>query len=244
MTNEHGFYGLGIAPGILEVIHKLGFREPTPIQSQAIPIAVQGKDVMGIAQTGTGKTLAFGIPLIQHALQSSGLALVVVPTRELALQVAEAIQNVGTPLRVKTATIIGGEPIARQIRSLGKKPHIIIGTPGRIIDHLAQKTLALGMVDVLVLDEADRMLDMGFAPQLKRILAVLPHKRQTMLFSATMPEEIVVMARAYLKIPVRVEIARSGTAAKNITQEVFFVSQEAKRQLLEKILKEYRGSVL
>ena len=106
MTNEHGFYGLGIAPGILEVIHKLGFREPTPIQSQAIPIAVQGKDVMGIAQTGTGKTLAFGIPLIQHALQSSGLALVVVPTRELALQVAEAIQNVGTPLRVKTATII------------------------------------------------------------------------------------------------------------------------------------------
>lgn len=244
MVNEHGFHGLGIAPGILGVLAKLNFSVPTPIQEQSIPIALDGKDVMGIAQTGTGKTLAFGIPLIQHVLQKHGIGLVIVPTRELAVQVNEAISKVGTPLGVKTATLIGGEPISRQLRLLARNPDVVIGTPGRIIDHLEQKTVSLAKVDMLVLDEADRMLDMGFAPQLKKILMTVPSARQTMLFSATMPEQIVKIAKAYLRIPMRVEIARPGSTAKDVTQEMFFVSQEEKPRLLEKLLQEYRGSVL
>jgi len=251
-NNERGFYGLGIAPGILEIIKKLGFTQPTPIQEQSIPIAIEGKDLMGIAQTGTGKTLAFGIPLIQRVLalsgverlQGTGLGLVIAPTRELALQIDEALRKIGTPLNLRTATLIGGESISRQIRDLHRNPQIIIGTPGRIIDHMGQKTVSLGKVSALVLDEADRMLDMGFAPQLKQILFALPHVRQTMLFSATMPEEIIRIAKAFLKLPIRVEIARSGTTVKDVTQELFFVSQPDKPRLLEKLLHEYKGSVL
>ncbi|MDP2695856.1 MAG: DEAD/DEAH box helicase [bacterium] len=242
--SKKGFYGLGIAPGILEVLAKLRFEIPTPIQEQAIPIGIEGKDVMGIAQTGTGKTLAYGIPLIQRILGSGNLGFVIAPTRELALQINEALVKIGAPLGLKTATLIGGEAISRQLYDLRRHPQIIIGTPGRILDHLKQKTVSLGKVGVLVLDEADRMLDMGFAPQLKQILAVIPHNRQTMLFSATMPEQIIKIARDYLKLPIRVEIARSGTAAKNVSQEVFFVAQEDKARLLEKVLQQYPGSVL
>lgn len=245
MINERkGFFGLGIAPGVLKIVEGLGFKSPTPIQEQAIPMAIEGKDVMGIAQTGTGKTLAFGIPLVQRLLQHDGRALVIVPTRELAIQVNESIEKVSMPLGLKTATLIGGEPIGKQVRQLMRKPQIIIGTPGRIIDHLEQKNVNLMKVSILVLDEADRMLDMGFAPQLKKIRAAIPEERQTMFFSATMPEEIVSMARVYLKLPLRVEIARSGSTAENITQELFFVSQETKPWLLEKILQDYKGSVL
>lgn len=244
MQENKGFYGLGIAPGILDIIAKIGFTIPTPIQEQAIPIAVEGKDVMGIAQTGTGKTLAFGIPVAQRIAQGGGPALIIVPTRELAIQVAESIGKVCTPLRINTATLIGGEPIGRQFRQLSRSPQIIIGTPGRLIDHMEQKSINFSKTKILVLDEADRMLDMGFAPQLKKIKAVIPEERQTLFFSATMPEEIVSMAKAYLKLPVRVEIAKQGTAATNITQELFFVSQEKKPELLENLLYEYRGSVL
>ncbi len=245
MTLENkGFHGLGIAPGILHILAKLNLKIPTPIQEQSIPIAIEGKDLMGIAQTGTGKTLAFGIPLVQHMLKGEGIGLVIVPTRELAAQVSDVLQKVGTPLGLRGATLIGGESMSYQIRRLARNPNIVIGTPGRIIDHLKQKTLSLAKVRVLVLDEADRMLDMGFAPQLRQILPALPRDRQTMLFSATMPEQIVTIARAYLKLPVRVEIARSGSTAKDVTQELFFVPQEAKPRLLEKLLQEYRGSVL
>lgn len=243
-NNAKGFHGLGIAPGVLDVVSRLGFERPTPIQEQSIPIAIEGKDLIGIAQTGTGKTLAFGIPLLQHILQKRGFGLVIVPTRELALQVNQSLERVGSPLGIRTAILIGGEAISRQIRELRKNPSVMIATPGRLIDHLEQKTATLRKMSVLVLDEADRMLDMGFAPQLKRIMAALPHERQTMLFSATMPEEIVVMARNHLRLPVRVEIARSGSTVKNVTQELFFVSQEEKPRLLEKVLEEYRGSVL
>lgn len=244
MENKKDFYGLGIAPGILQVLAKLGFSTPTPIQEQAIPIAIEGKDLVGIAQTGTGKTLAFGIPLIQHVLSGTGLGLVIVPTRELALQIDDTFRKFNASLNLRTAVLIGGESILRQIRDLQRKPQIIIGTPGRILDHLGQKTLSLQKVSIFVLDEADRILDMGFAPQLRKILAVLPHNRQTMLFSATMPEEIIRIAKDYLKLPIRVEIARSGTTARDVTQELFFVLQEDKSRLLEKILQEYRGSVL
>ncbi len=244
MNQEKGFYGLGIAPGVLQILEKLNFKIPTPIQEQSIPIAIEGKDVMGIAQTGTGKTLAFGIPLIQRILKNGGLALVIVPTRELAQQVAESLEQVGLPMGLKTATLIGGESLYYQVKRLARKPHVVIGTPGRIIDHLNQKTLNLSKVEILVLDEADRMLDMGFTPQLKKILPFLPTERQTLFFSATMPAEIVAMAKSYLKLPVRVEIAPSGTTAKRVSQELFFVSQDSKLRLLEKILQEYRGSVL
>ncbi|KKU90935.1 MAG: DEAD/DEAH box helicase domain protein [Candidatus Jorgensenbacteria bacterium GW2011_GWA1_48_11] len=244
MSEHSNFYGLGIAPGILEVIAKLNFKIPTPIQEQSIPVAIEGKDLMGIAQTGTGKTLAFGIPLIQRVLRGVGLGLVVAPTRELALQIDETLRKVGTPLNLRTAVLIGGESISRQIRDLHRSPQIIIGTPGRILDHLGQRTVSFQKVSVLILDEADRMLDMGFAPQLKRIISTLPVSRQTMIFSATMPEEIITIARSYLKLPIRVEIARSGTTVKDVTQELFFVPQEEKPRLLEKMLQEYRGSVL
>jgi ATP-dependent RNA helicase RhlE len=245
MTNsEKTFHGLGIAPAILDVLDKLKLTTPTPIQERSIPEGIEGKDMMGIAQTGTGKTFAFGIPLVQHALQGRAMALVIVPTRELALQVSQSLGKLGMRLDVRTAVLIGGENMGGQLRQLARHPHIIVGTPGRIIDHLDQKTLSLGKAEALVLDEADRMLDMGFAPQLARIMEQMPSRRQTMLFSATMPDEIVKMAKKYLKLPIRIEVARAGTAAEKVTQELFFVRQESKAQLLEKILYDYKGSVL
>jgi len=243
MTDTSNFYNLGIAPNILAILDKLGFKIPTPIQEKSIPPAIEGKDMIGIAQTGTGKTLAFGIPMIQAALRGKQ-GLVVLPTRELAVQVDEVFHKIGTPLGMRTAVLIGGESIGRQIQALRRNPQIVIGTPGRIIDHLEQKTLSLKSVAVLVLDEADRMLDMGFAPQLKRIFAVLPSDRQTMLFSATMPQDIVRIAQSHMKLPLRIEVVPQGTPAARITQELFFVEKTDKPRLLEKILWEYRGSVL
>lgn len=238
------FYGLGIAPKLLEILDRLRFIIPTPIQQKSIPIAIEGKDLIGIAQTGTGKTLAFGIPMIQRLAQVKGKGLVILPTRELALQVDEALQQLGRPIGLRTAVLIGGASMLRQQQNLARKPHIIVGTPGRILDHLEQKTLSLSDVRVLVLDEADRMLDMGFAPQIKRILAVVSRERQTMLFSATMPEDIVRIASAHMKLPVRVEIARSGSMPERVEQELFVVKKEQKLRLLERLLVDYHGSVL
>ena len=244
MNQSSNFYNLGIAPNILSVINRHKFFDPTPIQEKAIPIGLEGKDLVGIAQTGTGKTLAFGIPMIQRALQSKGIGLVVLPTRELALQVNEHLRLIGNPLGIKTALLIGGASMGHQISEIRRNPNIIIGTPGRIIDHLNQRTLSLSGVKMLVLDEADRMLDMGFAPQLKRILQHVPAERQTLLFSATMPPEIMKIARNFMKLPVQIEIVPPGTAATNVTHEVFIVSREQKISLLLKLLNDYRGSVL
>ncbi|MDP2668930.1 MAG: DEAD/DEAH box helicase [bacterium] len=244
MQNDSTFYGLGIAPRLLEILAKLNFTVPTPIQEQAIPVAIEGKDLIGIAQTGTGKTLAFGIPMIQQIAQSKAEGMIILPTRELALQVDEALRQVGHTLGLKTAVLIGGASIRPQIDALRRRPHIVIGTPGRIIDHLEQRTLSLNNISILVLDEADRMLDMGFAPQIKRILTAVPKNRQTMLFSATMPDDIVRIANQHMKLPLRVEIARPGTAAERVTQELFIVKKENKTSLLGKLLAEYRGSVL
>lgn len=244
MENQSkSFIELAIAPAILDVLTKLHFTTPTPIQQRAIPGALEGRDLIGIAQTGTGKTLAFGIPVIQAALNGKR-GLVVVPTRELALQVFETFQKIGLPLRLQSAMIIGGESMHRQISALRRNPHIVIGTPGRINDHLERRTLSVAATRVLVLDEADRMLDMGFAPQLKRIFNVLPKERQTLLFSATMPQNIVAIAKAYMKSPTQVEIAPQGTTAEKVTQEVYFVGKDDKRRLLEQVLSQYKGSVL
>ncbi len=242
---EMTFGGLGIAPKLLDEILRLGFKVPTSIQHKAIPAAVEGKDIIGIAQTGTGKTLAFGIPLVQKILRErKGKGLIILPTRELALQVNEAIQKIGRSFGIKTAVLIGGSPIRHQIREISFQPHIIIGTPGRIIDHIQQRTLNLNDVSILVLDEADRMFDMGFAPQINKILQAVPKNRQTMLFSATMPDGIVRIATHHMKLPVRVEIARSGTTAENIEHELFVVRKDQKFPLLKKLLEEYKGSVL
>lgn len=241
-----GFNTLGIAPKLLEILAKHKFITPTPIQQQSIPAAISGKDLMGIAQTGTGKTLAFGIPMIQRLAQSERghRGLVILPTRELAFQVNETLKKIGSSLGLKTAVLIGGEPIGRQLKLLRQNPHIIIGTPGRLNDHLDSKSLDVSKTSILVLDEADRMLDMGFAPQIKRILDKIPNERQTMLFSATMPDEIVGMAKSYMSLPLRIEVAPAGTTASTLTQEVFFVNKESKTGLLKNILGEYKGSVL
>ena len=243
-TPPPGFYGLGIAPKLLEILDRNKYTIPTPIQQKAIPIAIEGKDVMGIAQTGTGKTLAFGIPLMQRLAQVKGIGLVILPTRELAILVDEEFQKIGRAVGLRSAVLIGGASMYAQIQAVKRRPHVLIGTPGRIIDHLEQKTIRLNEVSVLVLDEADRMLDMGFEPQIKRILQAVPKERQTMLFSATMPSEIMKIASTYMKLPVRVEIARAGTATENVTQELFVVRRDDKLRLLEKLLLEYRGTML
>jgi len=235
---------MGISPSLIEVLEKHNFKSPTPIQMRAIPIAIEGKDVVGIAQTGTGKTLAFGIPMIQRLFQTKAQGLVVVPTRELAAQVEESLARIGRSIGLKTAVLVGGTSLRPQVSALLRKPHIIIATPGRLIDHLQQKNISLANVSVVVLDEADRMLDMGFAPQIKRIFDVLPKERQTMLFSATMPPEIMKMAVSQMKLPIRVEVAPSGTTVDRVSQELFIVRREQKLSLLTKLLETYKGPTL
>ena len=238
------FYGLGIAPKILDTLEHIKFKVPTPIQFKAIPLAIEGKDVVGIAQTGTGKTHSFAIPMVQRLAQMKGKGLVLAPTRELAIQIDEVFQVIAHPFGIKTACLIGGASMRDQMRALHKNPRVIIATPGRLTDHVGQRNLSLGDTAMLVLDEADRMLDMGFAPQIERILHFLPKERQTMLFSATIPREIMIMASKHMKLPVSVEIAPSGTAAEKISQELFIIQQDAKLRLLGKVLAQYHGAVL
>ena len=238
------FNGLGIADNIMQSLVRCKFTTPTPIQHKCIPIGIEGKDLIGIAQTGTGKTLAFGIPMIQRLARYKGLGLVLLPTRELAIQVEEALQKIGNHIGLKTAVLIGGEPIIKQKRALSRNPHILVATPGRLIDHMEQGTVRLNLVKILILDEADRMLDMGFAPQINQILKKLPQERQTMLFSATMPADIVKIATHHMKLPVRVEVAPPGTAAEDVEQEIMIVARESKKTLLETLLKKYLGTIL
>ena len=238
------FYGLGIAPKILDILDRLKFTHPTPIQHKAIPIGIEEKDIIGVAQTGTGKTLAFTIPIIQRLSQRKGCALILVPTRELAIQVNETFQKVAPHFGIKTAVIIGGASMHKQLKALRKNPRILIATPGRLVDHMERRTIVLANVNVLVLDEADRMLDMGFKPQIERIIKFVPRDRQTMFFSATIPEEIVKMATAHMKLPIHIEVAPSGTTAERVIQEVFIVKGSLKRQLLIKLLERYHGPVL
>ncbi|MDD5255909.1 MAG: DEAD/DEAH box helicase [Candidatus Omnitrophica bacterium] len=242
--SERSFYGMGIVPKILETLEHLKFRVPTPIQLKSIPLAIEGKDVIGIAQTGTGKTHSFAIPMVQRLAQKEGVGLVLAPTRELAIQIDEAFQGLVYPFGMKTACLIGGAPMFGQVQALRRDPRIVIATPGRLLDHMSQWNFVTDNVTMLVLDEADRMLDMGFAPQISKILRFLPKDRQTMLFSATMPKEIMQMAAAHMKLPVSVEIAPPGTTVEKVTQELFIVKKEAKIRLLSKLLAQYHGSVL
>lgn len=237
------FRGMGLAPALLDVLDSAHFTTPTPIQERAIPHAVVGTDVIGVAQTGTGKTLAFGLPLVQRLLGNQSTGLILVPTRELALQVAETLARFGKPLHLSGTVLIGGAAMGPQVSDLRRKPRIIIATPGRLLDHMRQGTIRLDTVSMLVLDEADRMLDMGFWPQVKEIMNALTSERQTMLFSATLSREIVDLARKYMKTPTSIEVAPPGTTAEKVTQEFFFVRKQEKPQLLEKVL-EGSGSTI
>lgn len=243
-TNNSRFSDLGIAPDLMKVVDGLRYSAPTPIQRKAIPIGVEGKDVIGVAQTGTGKTLAFGIPMVQGLSRSRMKGLVLLPTRELAVQVNETIAKLERPFRLGSAVLIGGESVRNQVQRLRARPRILIATPGRLNDLIEQGIVRMDDVGVVVLDEADRMLDMGFYPQIERILRLIPRGRQTMLFSATMAPEVLKIATAHMRIPIRVEIAPSGSMAENISQEMFVVRRETKSRMLVELLKQYAGSVL
>jgi len=213
------FSTLGLPEQLLHSLKAMQFHTPTPIQSQTIPPALQGSDILGSAQTGTGKTAAYGIPLVAHVLaQPNNAALVLTPTRELAIQVLDTLRLLlGKNTDIKTALLIGGDSMPKQLRQLSAKPRIVVGTPGRINDHLERRTLSLSSTNFLVLDETDRMLDMGFSAQLQEIVRYLPEKRQTLMFSATMAAEIVKVAGSYLQDPVRIAIGSTTLPTAGIT---------------------------
>lgn len=240
------FKGFGLSDDLNRSLNKMGYTQPTPIQQQAIPLAMQGRDILGSAQTGTGKTAAFSIPLVEALLRSPrGTALVLTPTRELAKQVLDVIhQLLGPKSSIKTAFIIGGESMGRQMGQLRAKPRIIVGTPGRINDHLGRGSINLHDTGFLVLDETDRMLDMGFGVQLDKILKFLPEKRQTLMFSATLPKGIIALAGKYLSNPERVAVGATNVVAINIKQQIIRIDQEQKYGELVSQLHERQGSVI
>ena len=239
------FSELGLMPRIVTKLTELGLTEPTPIQSHAIPHAMNGRDVMGLAQTGTGKTAAFGLPLLQ-ALMTAGVApqpkmvhgLILAPTRELARQIADNLRSFTQGSHIKVALVVGGVSINKQIETLKRGTDLLIATPGRLIDLLDRKAVNLGETGFLVLDEADQMLDLGFIHALRRIAPLLPKERQTMLFSATMPKQMNELAKAYLNNPARVEVARPGQTADKIEQSLHFVAKGDKPKLLIRLLGE------
>jgi superfamily II DNA/RNA helicase len=240
------FEGFSLSQNLKNSLARMNFTAPTPIQVSSIPLALEGRDILGSAQTGTGKTAAFSIPLVELLSRSKqGSALVLTPTRELANQViAVIIQLLGKSNPIKAACLIGGESMHKQLGQLKSRPRIIVGTPGRINDHLDRKSLKLSDTGFLVLDETDRMLDMGFGIQIDRILKYLPVKKQTLMFSATLPEEIVRMSAKYLKNPERVSMGATNVPSIKIKQEVIHIKQEQKYQELIKQLQERTGSIL
>ncbi|MDD2680965.1 MAG: DEAD/DEAH box helicase [Patescibacteria group bacterium] len=238
------FADLGIKESILKIISDLGLVTPTPIQHQAIPAALSGQDLVGIAQTGTGKTFAFGIPMLQRLAQVKGRGLVLLPTRELAGQVETSLRSLGGLLGLRTVSLIGGEAINRQLFALRRQPHILVATPGRLIDHIKRGTVKLDDISVLVLDEADMMFDMGFAPQIEEVLKRVPAERQTLLFSATMPAAVMKLAEKYLHTPIRVEVSPAGSTAKLVEQEILILPRDARFDQLLLLLDEFKGSVL
>jgi ATP-dependent RNA helicase RhlE len=242
------FDDLGLMPRLVRRLTELGLTEPTPIQTRAIPAALEGRDVLGLAQTGTGKTAAFGLPMI-HALGKRGqkpapktaAGLILAPTRELAKQIADNLRAYTKGSHLKVGVVIGGASINMQAQMLRKGTDLLIATPGRLIDLLDREAVRLDETGYLVLDEADQMLDLGFIHALRRIAPLLPAERQTMLFSATMPKQMGELAKAYLTDPERIEIARSGTTAENVTQAVHYVAQSEKQALLRTLLAAHPG---
>lgn len=233
------FESLGLHADILRAVSEKGYTTPTPIQLQAIPPVLEGKDLMGGAQTGTGKTAGFTLPLLQRLMESRPTngkriirALVLTPTRELAAQVGESIAEYGKHLPLRSTVIFGGVKINPQISKLRQGIDILIATPGRLLDHVSQRTIDLSNIEILVLDEADRMLDMGFIHDIRKVLAIVPKNKQTLLFSATFSSDIKRLANGLLKSPTLIEVARENTTAERITQVVHPVDKKRKRELL------------
>lgn len=238
------FASLGLSAELVRAVTERGYTEPTPIQAQAIPVILKGGDLMGGAQTGTGKTAGFTLPLLQRLADKQVVgkghirALVLTPTRELAAQVEESVRMYGKHLPLKSMMMFGGVNINPQIKQLHGRVDILVATPGRLLDHLQQKTVDLSHVEILVLDEADRMLDMGFIRDIKRVIAVLPKKRQNLLFSATFSDEIKLLADGLLTNPALIEVARRNQTAELIEQRVYPVDRERKRDLLTHLITE------
>jgi len=239
------FASLGVAEPILRALSAENYTYPTPIQAKAIPALLSGRDLLGIAQTGTGKTAAFGIPLLQklsighvppQAKQAK--ALILAPTRELAVQIEESLRTYGRFLNLKMTVILGGVNQNTQVRNMSKGVDILVATPGRLLDLVQQRHITLGAVNSFIVDEADRMLDMGFIRDVRKLVAMLPRDRQSMLFSATMPDDIVKLTHDMLRTPERIEIAPQGKTADRITQKLYIVPAPQKRQLLSELLKD------
>lgn len=234
------FESLGLRAELLRAVSEKGYSTPSPIQLQAIPLILEGRDIMGGAQTGTGKTAGFTLPLLQRLMASAKpensrrnvRALVLTPTRELAAQVEESVDVYGKYLPLKSTVVFGGVKINPQIQKLRSGVDILVATPGRLLDHVGQKTVDLSNVEILVLDEADRMLDMGFVRDIRKLLALLPKQKQTLLFSATFSDEIKKLSNELLKTPALVEVAQRNTTAERITQVVHPVDKSRKRELL------------
>lgn len=242
------FSSFGLDAAILRAVAEQGYSVPTPIQAQAIPIALEGRDLMGAAQTGTGKTAGFSLPILQRLLPSANTsmsparhpvrALILTPTRELADQVADNVRSYGKYTPLRSTVVFGGVDMSPQTEALRAGVEILIATPGRLLDHVQQKTANLSQVQILVLDEADRMLDMGFLPDLQRIINLLPQERQNMMFSATFSDDIKRLARSFLNDPVSIEVARRNSAAETVTQTIYAVAEADKRSALVQILRE------
>lgn len=242
------FADFGLCPEILRALTDQGYIHPTPIQAQAIPVVLQGRDVMGAAQTGTGKTAGFSLPIIQllmaHASSSASparhpvRALILTPTRELADQVAENVQAYSRHTPLRSTVVFGGMDMAPQTAALRSGVEIVIATPGRLLDHIQQKTINLSQTQILIMDEADRMLDMGFLPDLQRIINLLPKQRQNLMFSATFSPEIKKLAASFLTNPVTIEVARSNATSDNVTQILYKVAEEEKRDAVSFIIRE------
>lgn len=242
------FEDFGLSHEILRALADQGYVHPTPIQAEAIPIVLQGRDVMGAAQTGTGKTAGFSLPIIQRLLPHANTsasparhpvrALILTPTRELADQVADNVKAYSRHTSLRSTVVFGGVDMAPQTAALRAGVEIVIATPGRLLDHVQQKTLNLSQTQILVMDEADRMLDMGFLPDLQRIINLLPKERQNLMFSATFSPEIKKLANSFLKTPVTIEVARSNATAENVTQVLYKVEEEAKRDAVTYIIRE------
>lgn len=234
-----GFDALNIPANLLKKLERQNITVPSPIQEQAIPPALEGKDLIGIAQTGTGKTLAFALPMVNR-LGRDQVGLILAPTRELAYQIAETYTKLGQ----EVAVVVGGESMYNQVQTLRRRPAIVVATPGRLIDHMDRRTIRMDAIRMVVLDEADRMLDMGFAPAIKRILDSIRYNEQTMLFSATMPSEITELAESYLVDPIRIEIAPQGTVTDLVDHQILYLNFEEKKPTAVQFIESIDGPIL
>lgn len=245
-TNPVSWADLSLDSSILALLEKAGFKNPTPIQAQSIPVALKKRDLIAGAKTGSGKTAAFSLPMIQSLLGRKGTyGLILCPTREIALQTLETLKTFGEPLGITSCALIGGTDLKADNRALREVPHIIVGTPGRICDHILRGNLWLEYLEMLVLDEADKMLDMGFAKELNQIVAQTPATRQTLLFSATIPPTIESLANRILKNPQRILVGKQGVnVPAGVEHEILWLNDRSKKRELLRLLRDFKGSVI